>query len=674
MSNLPNEVQELIAEYLNSLSGRTSSDPCPDAMVRDDSLPSIYTPVAAYNIDDTIHALFMTGEYDHDDARLLAVTARFKAVVMPDCQVVFLNARKPGDAVCWLCDPTMAGSLVAAAYNGGQDHSMDTVGLAQALIDALDSLFGVKLARMKEGLEQLDDVLSRELVPIWILAETGRDLIRPLVRALNHLLRIALDDVLPPAVDFPDEPLMKERVRIWKKDNFWYRFQSLEYVEELFLKKRVGLVDAYQGIYNLNQNPQADVDRVALRILTAPLDPKQPDKNPFPSGGSMGSSSIRGEFMSARRTLVEQHGAGVPDLVWAVAECSACRGRSKFREEADPLTLYNVAQTMGRIKEMLVGGQKMATFYCTKCKHPLGFEHLLLAGYAHYMADLGQDLQFLNERRPGRRRTFIQVQGETDHKCQAMTVTDQAVAKIAGRCLSAVEPWKNLLKEAADAPKWRQFGPGFMGLALPPMDHMKFNSYLARLHDQLAQKTPGSWPVVLDLQKAAKYQRPGETNYPKWLGKLAAKVTEKDNEYSLVSFVDMDNIEALFIRSAKKLNVSVNRAFDGAITVAGKDLALPIDLKSSVEEAIIKGHFPGVFAVREAGRQAKRLLAGERTVSSIREYLGKQYSIRFNPITSELTIEPPSGLPVNFPFDKLVQEWAKDANKTRQMIIAKVGG
>jgi hypothetical protein len=647
--------------------------PRPDMLIEDQSLPGIYTPVDAYLIRGELYVFFLTGEYDRDDARLLAVIARYKSRVAPICRAVFLNAPDQGEAVRWLADPTYGAAIAAAAYQAGHDDPLNPTLPAEGLLQAFDRLFQLRPARMGEGLAQVDAVLTEHLFPFWTLSAQGRDLIRPLVRALNYLLRRALNDALPGEVEWRDEPLMAERVRLWKKGETWYRFQSLEYAEDMFRQRKAGLKAAYDGLYNLCQSPECQVDRVHLRVLTAPVDPQNPDKPPFVTGAS-GGSSLRGEFLAARRAMLEQHGLNAPDLIWAVAECGACKSRSRFRDDADPLSLYTVSQTMERIKQMLVGSRGRDTYRCTRCRQPLGFDHLVLAAYATRLSDLELDLHFLNEKRPGRRRTFIQTLHGEDLNCRAMAVTDDAVAKIASRPLTAVGLWRALLHETTTAPKWREFLPGLVGLCLPPAEQFRQSSLIARFQDQLVARSSSYWPVQLKGAAMPDLSLPGGPQFPQWLGPLAPKVSG-EREYLLVAFVEMDRIEALFMRSAKGLGLNLNRAFDGTIEVrGGAELTLAVDLKLPVTIAIQRGHFPGVFAAREAGRQARLISAAQRTLAAIRQYLGRDYSVSYVPTTKEVQVQGPYGLPAGFPLDVLVREWARDNKKVKQMILAKAGG
>lgn len=667
MAKLTKQAESLVRKYLESLGG-DSAEYCPEAVVSDPSLPSIYAPVAAYTVGGFCHALFMTGEYDYDDARLMGIAARYKTLYKPISRLNFLTVSEPGTAVKWLCEPTSGAALVAALYHAGQEHPLDPSHLHSSLYRAVDKLFGIKLARMGEGLARMDQILDKELLPVWTLSREGGELIRPLARALNSLLRTALDEVLPAELKNSDESLMVERFRVWKKNGLWYRFQSLEYVEGMFAKKQAGLSAVYKALFTLNQNPAADVDRVRLRVLTAAEDGQDPESSPFSCSGA-GSSSIRGEFLFARRTLISQHGLVVPDLVWAVAECPSCKSRTRFRKEADPYTLYRVSNSMDRIKRMLVGDKVTATFYCSNCRQPLGFEHLVIAAYAHYLADQDRDLHFLNERRPGRRNTYIEVMSDTDVTCKVVTVSDGEVARIAGRPLSAVESWRSLLRETGGEPKWRQFGSGFIGLCLPSLPPFKQTSFIARFNDQLATKRTGFWSLPLQADQSRSTPSP----YPGWLGDLASKVSGEEG-CSLHAYVDMDRIEELFSRAAGKLGLALRRAFDGTLEVRGGDLTIPVDLKRPVSDAAHRGHFPGVFAAREAGLQARRLSAGERTLNAVREYLGKGYSVQYNPSTGEVMIEGKSGLPAGFSLDQLVSQWTNDQAKTRRLIISKVGG
>jgi hypothetical protein len=613
----------------------------------------------------------MTGDYDFDDARLLAVIARYKALILPRCRAVFINRPSAGAAVGWLGEPTLAAALVAAVFHAGGSPSTDPSLVTGAFLEAFAKLFGFTPARMGEGLAQLDQTLASEVLPRWTLAVEGQGLIRPLVRALNQLLRQALDEVLPPAAPLLESPRLAERGRIWKQGKIWYQFQSLEYVEGMFTRREAGLNEAYQGLYHLNRNPDSPVDRVRLRVLTAPAAADQPDRIPFTFGGA-GGSSLKGEFLFARKTLLEQHGVTVPDLAWGVAECPACSTRSNFRMENDPLTLYRVGQAMDRIKQMLVQGKQRATFHCQRCGQPLGFEHLQLAAYAHYLADQDRDLHFLNERRPGARRTFLQLLSGSDCRTQAVAVTDQAVNQLVGRPLSMVEFWRTLLSEAGQGPKWRQFQPGLIGLALPPQGPMKQQGFLARFQDQLAQQCPSFRPVALDLHKVPEHQTKSPWLFPNWLMDQSAQVTPEGG-YALVAYVEMDLIETLFERAAQKLGLKVQRALNGALEIRGRDLTLPVDLKPPVEEAVLRGLVPGVLAVREAGRQAKTLSAGERTLAAMRRYLGPVYSIQYNPVTAEVTIAGASGRSVEIPLDALVRDWTQDEAKARRALMSKVG-
>ncbi|HUT52392.1 MAG TPA: hypothetical protein VM658_03275 [bacterium] len=660
-----------VRKYLEGIAPGFSPPSCPEAVVEERALPAIYSPVAAYLINNECRALFMTGEYDFDDARLLAVAARYKTLVRPLSRLEFLTVPSPGKEVEWLCEATPAAALCAAVYHAGQDDPLNPASLARALGAAVERLFQVRLKRMGEGLGQMDQVLEKHLLPVWTLAAEGRELIRPLVRALNHLLRAALDEALPPAEDDPAERLMAERVRVWKKDKVWFRFQSYEYVEDLFIKKRAGLLEAYQGLYALNQSPEAKVDRVRLRVLTAHENAQVPGKNPF-AGGRSSMTSVRGEFMFARRTLVEQHGLNVPDMAWAVAECQACQTRSRFRSEEDPLTLYRAAQAMERIKQMLVGGNRMATYHCSRCRQPLGFEHLILAAYAHHLADQGRDIYFLNERRPGRRRSFIQFMSEGENQSHAIAITDQSIAKLAGRPLSVVDLWRELLQRTVKKPEWKEFGPGFVGLALPPMSPQAASSTVNKFHDQLVSKRPGFWPVPLTGPDPSAGECVAH-EYPAWLADLSTKVS-CDGGYSLCAFADMDRIEALFSRAAQKLGLMPRRAFDGTLEVHGPEMNLMVDLRNPVKLAVLRGHFPGTFAAREAGLQAKRLAHAESTLQAVRAYLGRGFSVQYNPTTREVVMEGRSGPPFGIPLDELVRQWSDDQIKTRRMIMAKVGG
>jgi hypothetical protein len=636
------------------------------------SLPAIFSPVAAFLINNECQVMFMTGEYDFDDARLLTVAARYKTLVRPLSRLVFLTVPDPGKGVEWLCQPTPAAALVAALYHAGQDSPLQPARLAEVLAAAVERLFQVKLARMSEGLVQMDKVLDENLLPVWTLTTEGRELIRPMVRALNHLLRAALDEGLPPEED-AGQDLLTEKSRVWKKNTMWYRFLSYDYVEDMFTRKKAGLNEAYQGLFALNQSPDAKVDRVRLRVLTENEDPENPQAMPFVSGGSS-ATSVRGDFIFARKTLIEQHGLNVPDLAWAVAECPICRTRSRFRSEEDPVTLYRVAQAMERIKRALVGESKTATFHCSRCRQPLAFEHLILAAYAHYLADQDRDIHFLNERRPGRRRTFIQFMGEAGNESNAIAITDQTVARLAGRPLSAVEVWRELLQRTSAKPEWKEFGPGFVGLALPPMKQQTAGATVRRFHDQLVAKRPGFWPVALSPQTDADGVCNAEFGgYPGWLGELAAKVSG-DPGFALCAFVDMDRIEALFTQAAEKLMLSPHRAFDGTLEVHGPEMNLAVDLRNPVCRAVLLGHFPGAFAAREAGLQGKRLANAEHTIKAIRDYLGCDYSVQYNPTTREVVIEGPKGLPEGFPLDELVRQWCDEQIKTRRMIMARVGG
>ncbi len=667
---LSEPVQALAREYFSSLDLKADPTPYREGMRSDSRLPAIYSPAAAYDAGGEKHVLFMAGEYDKDDARLLSVIAKYKARVAPVCRAVFLNVDKAGAPVVWLGQANLGAALVAAVYDVSLEHSASPAGLAAALLGSLKTLLGLSPARMGEGLAQIDGVLSSHLLPIWNLSESGRDLIRPFCRALNHLLRRALDDALPPQEEISSEPLLSERVRLWKNGGLWYRFQSLEYVESMFRRREAGLYEVYKGLYALNQDPDAKVDRVRLRVLTEPAASDKPDAVPFAAGGA-GCSSLRGEFLFARRTIIEQHGASAPDLVWAVAECPVCRSRSKFRKDASPLTIHRVSASMERVKQMLVGGKKMATFHCTTCGQPLGFDHLVLAAYGHYLADRDMDLHFLNEKRPGRRRTFIQTMAGNKVDCRSLPVTDKAVAEVVGRPLSAVGPWIELIKKTDTRPEYLEFAPGFFGLCLPPADPMKSNMQIGKFQDYLAAKRPGYWAVSIDLDLAGKRKLEKATSYPAWLGPLANK-TSLESGYRVVGFVDMDLIEELFVKAAKKQGLDLKRALDGSMEVRGADLTLPVDLKRPVEEALLLGHFPGAFAVREAGRQARKVFAAEKVIGSIREYLGRDYMVRYNPTTNEVVVEG-SGLPVGFPLDELLESWSVDSKKTRQSIIAKVG-
>ena len=662
---------EAVRTYLQSLASVQVPAPCPEAVVAEPSLQAIYTPVAAFRQNGETLVLFMTGEYDFDDARLLAVIARYKALILPRCRAVFINRPAVGPAVAWLGEPTLAAALVSAVYHAECSPSTDPALVTRSLLEAVAKLFGFTPARMGEGLAQLDQALATELFPRWTLAAEGKGLIRPLVRALNQVLRQALDEVLPPAAEVAAAPRLAERVRIWKQGKLWYQFQGLEYVEGMFTRREAGLHQAYQGLYQLNRNPDAPVDRVRLRVLTAPPVADAPDRVPFLFGG-LGSSSLKGEFLFARKTLLEQHGVAAPDLVWGVAECPACSTRSTFRGENDPLTLYRVGQAMDRIKQMLVSGKQRATFRCRQCGQPLGFEHLALAAYAHYLADQDRDLHFMNERRPGSRRTFIQILSGSDCRTYALTITDQAVSQLVGRPLAMVEFWRALLPEAARGPQWRQFESGLIGLALPPQSPMKLQSFLARFQDQLAQQCPSFRPVALDLRKVPERQSKSPWLFPNWLLDQSAKVTPEGG-YTLIAYVEMDRIEAVFERAAKKLGLKVQRALNGTLEARGRDLTLPVDLKPPVEEAVLRGLVPGVLAVREAGRQAKMLSTGERTLAAVRRYLGPAYTIQYNPVTTEVTIEGASGPPVSILLDSLVRDWTQDEAKTRRMLMSKVG-
>jgi hypothetical protein len=327
---------------------------------------------------------------------------------------------------------------------------------------------------------------------------------------------------------------------------------------------------------------------------------------------------------------------------------------------------------MDRIKEMLLAGKQRATFHCQRCGQPLGFEHLLLAAYAHYLADQDRDLHFLNERRPGARRTFLQLLSGSDCRTQAVVVSEQAVSQLIGRPLSMVEFWRALLPEANQGPKWRPFEPGLIGLALPPLSPMKQQNFLARFQDQLAQTCPSFWPVALDLHKVPERQSKSPWLFPNWLLEQSAKVTPEGG-YTLIAYVEMDRIEAVFGRAAKKLGLKVQRALNGTLEARGRDLTLPVDLKPPVEEAVLRGLVPGVLAVREAGRQAKTLSTGERTLAAVRQYLGPAYTIQYNPVTAEVMIEGASGPPLGIPLDSLVRDWTRDQAKTRRILMSKVG-
>lgn len=658
-----------VQKYVASFYGGITLLPAPEMTTPDPRLPSIYSPVSAYWAGEELAVFFAAGEYDRDDARLLSVISRYKARVYPLSRTVFLNVEKTGEAVSWLSEPSRGAALVAYVYSQSSE-SNEPAELYSALVRGLQTLFGLSLGRMKEGLAQMDKVLAKEVLSTWKLAQEGRELARPLVRALNHLLCKALDEVLPPAVGH-DEPLQAERVRIWKEGAMWFRFQSLALVEDIFLKREPLLSEAYEGLYSLNQNPAAPVDRVRLRVLTAAGDPQNPALSPF-AGRSEGGSSLRSDFLFARRSLLDQHKVTVPDLVWCVAECPACRSRSRFRQEADPLSLYGISQAMERIKQRLIGSKNRATFYCSSCRQPLGFEHVILAAYAHYLPDQDRDLHFINERRPGRRRTFLQLLDEHGLSTRLMSITDQAVKETIGRPLSAVELWRTLLSQTTKSPRGGQIIPGFHGLALPPLDPLKYNKAVARFHDELLEKCPAFWPVELRLRQESKAAAGRGVFYPHWLGDLAPKVSEQGG-YRLIAFVDMDLIEDLFSRAAEKLGLRLTRSLDGSLEIRGQDLTLAADFKATVEEAVHRGHFPGVFAVHLAGEEAKFLWLAENTLHRIRDYLGPRYSVQYNPPTGEITIEPPASLPVGFPLRRLVQEWNANEAKARQAIIAKVG-
>lgn len=664
-------VEAEIRRYLDSLPEATTPLPVPQLARAEASLPAIFSPVAAFQCAEGIQVLFRTGEYDFDDARLLAVTARYKALVCPVCRVVFLNRPEVGEAVAWLCQPTRAAGLVAAVYQAGLAPSLDAAGVAQAMVSAVGRLYGVQLARMGDGLKQMDEVLSAELLPSWNLTAEGRGLRRPVALALNWILRRALDEVLPAEVDFPGEPRLSQRMRVWKQGSLWYQFQSLEYVEDMFVRRRAGLLEAYQGLYALNRNPEAPVDRVRLRVLTAPVDPQAPERIPFAAGGP-GQSSLKGEFLFSRRTLLEQHGVAVPDLSWGVAECPGCRHRSNFRQEQEPLTLYWVSQTMDRIKQMLVSGKSRATFKCPYCQQPLGFEHLVLAAYAHYLADQERDLHLLYERRPGRKRTFIQLLSRGECRSHALPVTEQTVAEVVGRPLALVEFWRGLLRETNHTPQWRRFEPGLIGLALPPLPPMKQQAHLARFQDQLVQKAPSFRPVLLDPRKVPEEKIRSPYYFPNWLMDQSVKVSPEVG-YLLAAFVEMDRIEELFQRSARRVGLMVQRALDGTLEVRGRNLTFAVDLYRPVEAAILRGLFPGVLAVREAGRQAKRLAAAERTLVALQKYLGGGYSVQYNPVLAEVTVSGPDGRSLGIGLDTFLREWAQDEAQARRDIISKLG-
>lgn len=667
--SLPWEAE--IQRFLHALPAGHPALPLPEALVQDPALPDIYSPVSAYRSGPETIVFFAAGEYDRDDARLLSVIARYKALVLPRCRAVFLAAPVTGDAVSWLGEPTAAAALLAAVYHAGS-MTRDPEPLAQACRDALHNLFGVAPGRMQEGLAQIDQVLEKEIMPLWKQAQESQDLLRPLVRALNYLLRKALDEGLP-AESPPEEPLMKERVRLWQQGGHWFRFQSQTYIEDLFRKRQPGLAEVYQALYTLTQNPAALVDRVRFRVLSAPADPNQPNRVPFAAAGESGSS-LRGDFLFARRALLDQHGVTVPDLAWSLAECPACRTRTRFRQEADPLTLYRVSQAMDRLKQMIMAGRSRATFYCTACRQPLGFEHVVLAAYAHFLPDQDRDLHFLNERRPGRRRTFIQLLSAAGVSFRAMAVTDQAVAAVIGRPLSPLESWRALLEETENTPLGRELGAGFIGLALPPLDSMKFNNTVAKFYDQLIQKETSFLPLTLEPREEnvpeALDRQPW---FPEWLGDLKAKVSEETG-YKLVAFINMDRIESLFTRAAQKLNLALRRSLAGTLEINGPHLTIPVDLKKIVASAIHHGHFPGEFVVREAGYDAQRLWVGERTIKAIQDYLGPAYSIQYSPPTAEVTIEGPSGKSAHFPLDRLIQDWTQNQAQARRFIIGKVGG
>jgi hypothetical protein len=663
----------LIKKYLHALSLNIPPTTCKEALVENIELSSIYSPVGAYNVEGVPHVLFMTGEYDKDDARLLYVISKYKAETMPIAKTVFLTVPSPGPAVQWISEPTKAAALVSSVYSVGLKHSMEPDALADSFKSALKKLFGVELPRMGEGVAMLDEVLAKELMPVWDLAEKGRELIRPTARAINHILRVSLDEALPTSSPFEDQPLMNERVRVWKKDQLWYRFQSLEYVENMFFKRKAGLSEAYQGLFSLNQNPEAKVDRVKLKVLTATVDKNNPKKSPFNAGG-VGGSSLKGEFIFARKTLLEQYGPVVPDLVWAVAECSVCRTRTKFRKNFEPYSLYRVGQSMERIKLVLTEKTGRATFHCSGCGQPMGFEHLILASYAHFIGDQGKDLHFLNEKRPGRRRTFIQTMEGEKVNTQAVSISENAVAKVLGRSLSPLEKWKDLVKKSSTKPAYGEIVPGFMGLVIPPIDPFKINQAISKFCDNLVQKySRGYWSVTLEIEKAKNIAPNGHMIFPSWLDEMAGKVSG-DDAYTMAGFVDMDVIEKQFLDAAEKLGLALNRSVDGTMSVCGNNLTLQVDLKAPVVEAVYKGCLPAMFAVREAGRQSQDLLSGERTLAGIKEYLGKDYSVQYNPTTYEIMIDGPNGLPVGFPFKKIINEWAKDQAAAKRLIIGKVGG
>jgi len=139
--------------------------PRPDLVIEDQSLPGIYTPVDAYLIRGELHVFFLTGEYDRDDARLLAVIARYKSRGAPICRAVFLNAPDQGEVVRWLADRRPARGRVLDVGCGAGDLLLALRDDGWSVHGVEPSPPGAEQAREKHGLDVVTGRFEQAALP-----------------------------------------------------------------------------------------------------------------------------------------------------------------------------------------------------------------------------------------------------------------------------------------------------------------------------------------------------------------------------------------------------------------------------------------------------------------------------------------------------------------------------